>query len=295
MKNEGVNILIKGKTNLIFIVTIIFFMIFSVVKSVESTSQVFTEGFENGLPDDWIYVHPNLWSTTTEMVRDGFYSLKLNGTGGMEFEGVQIPINISNGTIEAWVFPQSSNTLEPMLYLRTSQNDGTDILTIKSGYGIRIYDTYAVLFRITDYSLHLLDNISLGEYIGNKWWYMKLEVEDSLLNAWVNTSSTLNSTPLLSYDISDDLEQYHSGYPAISGRATLGASYTTHFDSIRIVWELNSFPTSSITSVDSSCISTSTSTTGTLAPGLNLITEGYSFLTTLIFGLVLIYNRKLRE
>lgn len=286
-------------------------MIFSVVNGVESTSQLITEGFENGLPDDWIYAHPNLWSTTTEMVRDGFYSLKLNGTGGMEFEGVQIPINISNGTIEAWVYPQSSNTLEPMLYLRTSQNNGTDILTIKSGYGIRIYDTNAVLFRITDYSLHLLDNTSLGEYIGNKWWYMKLKVENFLLNAWVNTSSTHNSTPLLSYDISYDLEQYHSGYPAISGRATLGASYTTHFDSIRVVWELNSSPTSSTTSVDSSFTSTSTSTNitmksttdkvitnsskDTLAPSLISITEGYSFLTTLIIGLVLIYNRKLRK
>ncbi|MHA2254194.1 MAG: hypothetical protein ACXAD7_27855 [Candidatus Kariarchaeaceae archaeon] len=269
------------KTKIKLFITTLILIIFLqiVVNGIEgSNKEIISERFESGLPNNWNYAHPDLWSTSTDYVKEGLYSLKLDGSGGIEFEGIQIPIIGSDGSIESWVFPVGSNSKEPMLYLRTTKNDGTSILTINSGYGIRIYKDYAVLFRISDYSLINLTTVYLDDFIANQWWYMKLEAKGSSLRAWVSKDVKLEE-PIIEYDILDDDEEYryYSGYPALSGRANIGSNYPTYYDQLNI------------------SISSTTTTTVTTSSSAIFLTPGFTFVTLVaISSILLILKRKIK-
>lgn len=168
------------------------------------------------------------------MSHSGSNSLFINGNGNIENEGIRLEhMSFGDGFIETWVLPWKSSYHTPTLYLHTSANDGTGDLSIKDGYAFQITRNMGRLFRVDDYTFSTpLAEATLSDYIDYQWWYMKFEVEGTVLKAWAMKESSSIGTPLITYNTDDGNPQYLSGSPALSSRANLGHGVSTFFDDV---------------------------------------------------------------
>ena len=193
------------------------------------------EGFETSPLNGWNFAHPNYFSRSTSRVKEGTYSLKAQGPGGVTYDGAQLSVSFTDGSIEGWVYPDSSNYLIAGLWLRTTSNNPNNNPTIQDGYLLRLYVNKAHIIRVSNGQITGLKSISIG-YIMNKYWHLKFKATGTLLEGWVSQESTFTEEPQLTYNTENDDIKLAYGKAAISARTTMSSGYKLYFDGLRIAY-----------------------------------------------------------
>lgn len=194
------------------------------------------EGFEEDSVDFptsvWSFAHESYFSQSTARKKEGSKSLVATGSDGRNYDGVEYYETFSDGSIEAWVYSESS-WLIPAIWIRTSDFDTTTNPSFKNGYMLRLYVDKAYLQRRdTTNGWTELDSFYV-DYINGKWWHLKLEADGNNLKAWVTRNDEFDENPDLDWNISGDSVKFYRGKAGISARTNMNGFYT-HYDKIII-------------------------------------------------------------
>ncbi|MHA1306506.1 MAG: hypothetical protein ACTSO7_12045 [Candidatus Heimdallarchaeota archaeon] len=205
-----------------------------------SADETIEEGFEDSSIPDWLdYAHESYYSINTNSyyTKDGSKSLMVtpSSSSGQTYDGVQYDCTISNGSIEAWFYPKSSNYLIPALWIRTTGFDPVTNPSFASGYWIRFTQHTAYLNRRDIGGFEHLNSCETG-WIISKWWHLKLKATGTLIEAWVTQSETFTEKPQMSHDTVNDAIKYTSGKIGFTSRTTMPSSYyKTYIDGLKII------------------------------------------------------------
>ena len=197
------------------------------------------EGFESAdYIDDWDIGNSDRFTRTTAEKKSGAYSLKASGPDGIQYDGALFQDSyFSDGKIEAWVYPKTSNYHMGGLWLRASHNLATSNPTIRDGYLLRLYMTQLKLFYVNDGVFTLLEASENLGYISGRWWHLKLEAEGTMLYGYASKDEqgySGNPELLFSHDTNLDSVKYSFGRAGFSARTTMSSSHPFYIDDIKI-------------------------------------------------------------
>ena len=212
------------------------------------STAIYTASFNNGMlgieSNNWVFANPSRWNTTSGIpdIPIGNSILKEQnnaGSSGIMYDSVQFQgKSFSDGAIEGWVYSSGTNLKMPSFWIRTAAQTSGQSCTflgnpssLCSGYVLRFYNDSVVIASSGSNGGKILQNYSLGQFIGNTWWHVKLQAIGLAINVWITTSKVFSNTPTMHvYDAT-----YSSGYAAFSGQTKfISGSYYEYFDAINV-------------------------------------------------------------